>query len=123
MPKAPVIASDLRHRVRVDYRPATEGDGGSGVGDWTVFCTRWAAIRPLMSGAGDAVMGDRLAGKQPALLILRRDSVTKNIVPGMRAVRLVKDADGETYFIRNPFDMEQDNRFVTLVAVYGDADG
>lgn len=134
MAKAPSSAGRLKAKVRFEARedllagsPAwggsspTEEDYGNTEGTWQTQFTRWADIQPLRGG--EAVMAARLEGKQPVLIIVRRDSDTKGITTDWRAVEIMPDATERSYNIRAGDDMERDNRFVTLLAERGVADG
>lgn len=122
MQKPPVCARDLKFRVRIDAQPVVAGPGGLSPGDWTALCTRRAAIRPVKTGGNETVIGERLVGRQPVMIFLRVDAVTKTITSDMRVVELSGDTEVRKYAIKTAFDMEGDNRFITLLATAGDND-
>lgn len=57
-------------------------------GAWTDVVTRQAKIQPLIkgAGAGETVVAQRIQGDQPAIIFVRRDSLTKLIDNGYRAI-------------------------------------
>ena len=127
MAKAPTSAARLKCKVRFDIRADLSADSppddgyGNVDGGWQQQFTRRAEIKPLQGG--ESVMASRLDGRQPVLIIVRRDSETKTITTDWRAVEIMPDATERPYNIRSAEDMERDNRFVTLLAERGVADG
>lgn len=121
MPKAPTSAGSLKAKVRFESRTETADAYGNVEGAWAAQFTRRAEIKPLQGG--EAVMASRLEGRQPALIIVRRDSQTKTITTDWRAVEIMLDATEQAYNIRSAEDMERDGRFVTILAERGVAHG
>lgn len=122
MQKPPICARDLKQRVRIDAQPVVSGPGGLVPGDWAALCTRRAAVRPMKTGGSETVIGERLVGRQPVMVFLRADAVTKTITSDMRVVELSGETEVRKYAIKTAFDMEGDNRFITLLATTGDND-
>jgi head-tail adaptor len=75
----PAEAGQLTRRVTFQVQG---GDGDSPGGFYDVV-TRDARIQPLKGG--EAVQADRMAGSQPVIIYVRRDSVTKRIDNSYRA--------------------------------------
>lgn len=118
---APTNAGRLKSRVRFEKRSAALPDAyGTVEGDWVEQFTRRAEVKPL-KGA-ESVIAARLQGRQPAVMVVRRDSETKAITTDWRAVEIMP-GDERTYNIRGVDDMERDNRWITLLCEAGVADG
>ena len=108
------VSGDLRDRVRFDRR-AQGGDGyGNTVEGWDDGFTRWAQIKPLKGG--EDVIGARLQGTQPVIIIVRFDPQTSALTTDMRAVDV---RNGVTYAITSVADMERRREFITLMATAG----
>ena len=120
MPQAAANAGDLRFRVRFDKQTETDDGYGGTTSAWTEQCTRWADIRPMRGS--EQVMGQRLTGVQPVLIIVRKDSSTKLIDASWRAVEMLNGSPVKYYALKTCEDMERDNRFLTMVAEAGAAD-
>ena len=116
-------AGDLKWRVRFDKLVDVEDPAGGALNDkWAEQFTRSAAIMPMKGGEG--VMGQRLQGTQPVLIMVRFDSLTRTIGPDWRAVELLNGEPVNYYAIKSPpEDMERERKFITMVAVSGAADG
>ncbi len=118
----------MKSRVRFDKRGTATNDGyGNIISEFAEQFTRSAEIKPLKGG--ETVMAARLEGKQPALIIVRRDSLTLTINTNWRCAEIVDGTSspptlGPWFNIRgDPQDMEQDKRFLTMVCDSGGADG
>jgi head-tail adaptor len=72
-------AGDLRDRLIFQRRgQGDDGLGGTGAfGPWEDQFTVWAALLPLRGS--EAVMGSRLAGRQPYIISVRQSSQTRQI--------------------------------------------
>jgi head-tail adaptor len=75
-------AGQLDRRVYLQQRAETAN--GVRDGDWTTMVTRDARIQPLKGG--ETVQAERLAGRQPVIITVYRDSVTKTADNAWRAV-------------------------------------
>jgi hypothetical protein len=75
------------------------------------------------SRGGEAVQAQRLAGTQPAIIIVRYDSQTRTITPAWRAIHQVDGQAVATYALKTAVDMEGDFKFWTMMAEAGAADG
>ena len=70
-----------------------DGYGNEVTGAWVDRFTRWTGVQFLKGG--EAVMGARLEGRQPAVMTVRADSETALITPEWRCV-----VGGRVYNIR-----------------------
>jgi hypothetical protein len=117
-------AARMRWRVRFDFRLPQTGPGGGTLGPWSDetngSITRWAEIRELTGK--EEVMGQRLTGIQPRLIIVRYDSQTKTIDSSWRAVELLNGVAVGTSALKTAADMERRRRWWTMLAVQGDLD-
>lgn len=75
-------AGQLDRRVQLQRRAETAN--GVRDGDWATVVTRDARIQPLKGG--EAVQAARLAGRQPVVITVYRDSLTKTADNAWRAV-------------------------------------
>lgn len=106
----------LKRRVRLES-PTEQPDGyGNTTAGWTARFERRCEIRPMRGG--EAVIGARLAGTTPALIVMRADVQTRAIGTDWRAV----DArTGRVWAIRQSEAMEADGRRWTLLVEAGGA--
>lgn len=113
-------APDLRSRIRFDKPSDQEHPAGGKRRGWVAQGIRWAQI--IQQRGGEGVQAQRLAGTQPAIIIVRFDSLTVQIDPSWRAVHI---SDGEVvrgYALKTAVDMEGGRQYITMQAVSGDAD-
>lgn len=89
-------AGQLRERVTFAVRGTGADDGyGNTLGAWSDQFTVSARVKPLRGG--ETVLADRLAGRQPVVITVRRSDSTATITPDWRA----EDArSGTVYNIR-----------------------
>lgn len=105
---------NLRQRVRLERRVEQPDGYGNAVAGWRQEFERDCEIR-LMRG-GEDVLGARLAGTTPALIIVPYDYQTRAIGTDWRAV----DVDtGRVWAIRQSEDMEAAGQWWTLLAEAG----
>ncbi len=121
MKKDPAQAGDLRFRVLFQKMAAGDATYGTADGAWQDQFTRWARI--IQQRGGEEVQAQRLAGTQPAIIIVRYDSQTKTITPAWRALHQVDGQTVATYALKTAVDVEGDRKFWTMQATSGDADG
>lgn len=115
-------AGDLKWRVRFDKQDFdANAAGGGALGAWKTQFTRWASIKPMQGS--EPVIAERLTGRQPVLITVRRDSQTVGIDSSWRAVEVVADNPVRYYALKTAEDMTRDRRFITLLGVIGEADG
>lgn len=69
---------------RVTFQQRAAGTNGVRDGDWQTVVTRDARIQPLKGG--ETVQAARMAGRQPVIITVRRDSLTKTIDNAWRAI-------------------------------------
>lgn len=112
-----------RRKVAFDSRGSTSGNSpaGDGYGNfedaWAEQFQRSARIRPLTGG--EQVLASRLAGVQPVIIIVRRDSQTKLVQPGWR-VRDVGDSPASIEFnITAIINRDEKNRYLDMMATTG----
>lgn len=110
------VSGDLRDRVRFDRRGTAQDDYGNTIGLWQDGFTRWTQIKPLKGG--EEVIGARLSGTQPVIMIVRFDPETSAITTDMRAV---DTRSGLEYAITSAADMERRRTWMTLMCVAGRA--
>lgn len=77
-------AGQLRERVTFQRRTASKDGYGNSVAGWQDQFTTAAELRPRLGG--EAVLQERLAGRQPYLLTVRHFSQTAMVTPEWRAV-------------------------------------
>lgn len=118
---APATAGDLRFRVRFDKQVERDDPGGGTLTEWVPQFTRWADIRPLKGS--ETVQAQRLAGIQPALILVRFDSETRTIDPSWRAVEQNNGQNVAFYALKTASDMERERQFITMTAEIGSPDG
>lgn len=95
--------------------PLTAGDGYGNFEDaWAEQFQRSARIRPLIGG--EQVLASRLAGVQPYIITVRRDSQTKLVTTGWR-VRDVSDA--VEFNITAIINKDEKNRYLDMMATAG----
>lgn len=86
--------------------------GASRTGDWEDVLSRDARIQPKLGG--EAVQAERMAGRQPVIITVRRDSLTKTIDNSWSA----KDArDAGVYFDIQSKIVTEDLAWVEFLAV------
>lgn len=111
----PADAPDLRDRVRFESRDTTPDEYGNvQAGAFVARFVRPARIEPLRGGEG--VIAARLEARQPALIIVRSDTQTRQITNDWRAI---DDRSGRVYAVRTAQDMERRRQFVTLMCESG----
>lgn len=112
---------ELRFRVRFDKEvdSTTDPAGGSLTG-WKEQFTRWASIQPLQGG--EPVIGQRLTGTQPVIIMVRYDSDTVKIDSSWRAVEMLNGREVKFYALKTVEDMDRERHFITMMAVAGLAD-
>lgn len=89
----------LRHKMAFQKRgDGNDGFGNSvpGTGPFETEFSTWAALRPLRGS--EAVMADRLSGRQPYVLTVRYSTHTAGVTPAWRIV----DANNRVYAITSP---------------------
>lgn len=74
-------AGQLDRRVTF-RRPTTDADGEAA--GWSDVVTRDARVQPLKGG--ESVQASRMAGRQPVIITVRRETATKAIDNGWQAV-------------------------------------
>lgn len=116
-----ITANNLRFRVRLEKKVSVASGYGGATSEWVEQCVRAADIRPMKGGEG--VQAQRLVGTQPVLIIVRFDSVTKQIAADWRAVELLNGTPVRYYALKTAEDMERERRFITMVAIAGEPDG
>ncbi len=108
---------NLNESLRLDQR-STDGNGDAD-GPFVEVATMAAEILPL--GGGQAVMDQRLQGKQPYSITVRSTSVTRQVD---NSWRLVNARSGVVYFV-TAANQSQDRIWMTILAVQkiGQANG
>jgi head-tail adaptor len=113
-------ASAFRHTIRFDKKVFVDDPGGGTTSSWQPQFTRKAALNMLRGG--ETVTAQRLAGTQPALIRVIRDSHTAQITPAWRAVE-IRNGEAVRYFgIKTAADMEGKNREISMLCEAGAAD-
>ncbi|MFC7399586.1 phage head closure protein [Chelatococcus sp. GCM10030263] len=113
-----MAAGDLRERFAFDEREETTDDVGNTVGSWVERFVTAARVRPLKGG--EAVMADRLQGRQPVVITIRYFQAAAAVTPAWRA----RDArSGRLYNITAVANMDEHRRYLDLLATTGEADG
>ncbi len=78
-------AGTLNKRLRFESRAtANDGHGNEVAGDWLPQFTVWAGVKELRGG--ESVIADRLVGKTPAIVTVRKSGWSRQILPEWRAV-------------------------------------
>lgn len=113
-------AGELRARVRFERRDGADDGYGNKEGDWeTVVTSRKARLLPTRGG--EEVLASRLTGTGLWDLTVRRDSGTATVLVGDR---IVDERDTTRIWnIRWIADLEGRNRWLTMTAESGVADG
>lgn len=113
-------ASELRERVRFERRADSSDGYGNTLGTWaTVVTSRKARLLPTRGG--EEVLASRLTGTGLWDLTVRRDTDTATVVVGDR---IVDERDATRIWnIRWIADLEGRNRWLTMTAESGVADG
>lgn len=110
--KAPT-AQELQHRVAFDKRFEIDDGAGNTRGEFQEQFTVWAAFRSR--GGSEAVVADRLEGRNLLGVYLRSSSQTRQITNDWR----MRDArTGDVYAVKI-VDAVTDRRFVYLEAQTG----
>lgn len=89
-----MICGRMRNRVVIEKGTETPDDYGQPVIAWATFATRWAQITPLRGD--ERVQALQLDAKLTHKVLMRWDSLTKQIEPGLFRIRYGKRADGTT---------------------------
>jgi len=108
-------AGDLNRRVTF-RRPTTDADGEAA--GWSDVVTRDARIQALKGG--ENVQASRMAGRQPVIIIVRRDTLTKGIDNAWQAVdarELADSPDSATKWDITSRIVTEDLRWVEVQAV------
>lgn len=113
-------AVNLRFRVRFDKLIGTDAPAGGATETWEEQFTRWAEI--IQQRGGEGVQAQRLQGTQPAIIIVRSDSDTRQIDVSWRAVWVKDGEPHRIYALKTCEDMEGERGFITMQAVNGEPD-
>lgn len=108
-------AGDMRERIRLDARVASDDGFGNSVADWAPQFSRAAAY--LMKPGSESVQAARLQGQQPVTIIVRFDPDTQRITSEWRAT---DERTGEVFAIRAAADMDRRRQWITMVCVAGE---
>jgi len=99
------------------YSPTADPDEyGNTVEGWTEEFTVWARLQPLKGG--EDVMADRLSGKQPFVVHVRRSTDAKRITTDWRMVD-ARDATRVLYVKSPPADMDEMRSNLQFIAETG----
>ena len=105
----------LRDRLRFEERAAPQDDGfGNQEAGWAERFATWAEVKPLQGG--EEVIGARLLGQQPVVIVVRASSRTAAVTSAWRAVDV---HSGATYAIGAAVDMDRRGQWITLAATGG----
>lgn len=107
----------LRQRVRLERRVEQADGYGNAVAGWQPQFERRCDIRPMRGG--EDVLGARLAGTTPALIVMRCDAQTRTIGTDWRAVDV---RTGRVWAIRQSEDMDATGQWWTLLVEAGGVD-
>lgn len=113
-------AGDLRDRVLFQFRsPDPNGDA---LGAWADGFTVWAQIIWLRGNlrGSEAVMQQRLEGKQPVIITVRDSSQARQIDPSWRVVNARNDLQVFNITSAAP---AKERGFIDILAVMGGATG
>jgi len=111
--KAPT-AQELSHRVAFDKRVEIDDGAGNTRGEFEEQFRVWAALRSR--GGSEAVVADRLEGRNLLGVYLRSSSQTRQITSDWQ----MRDARGEVYAVKI-VDAVTDRNWVYLEAQTGTA--
>lgn len=108
-------AGSLKEELRFESpTPADDGAGNYTEG-WTPEFERSARVRPLKGG--ESVLAARLAGTQPVIITVRRDTQTRGIGSEWRAV---DTRSGAIYQLKAPpADMLENRAYLDILATSG----
>lgn len=108
-------AGELREKLRFES-PAPVDDGyGNETAGWTAEFKVWAGLRNLKGG--EDVMAERLEGRQPVVIRVRRSARTLDIRSDWRAVHV---ASGAVYQLKAPpADMTGARAYLDILAESG----
>lgn len=116
-----MTAGRFEFRVRFEKRATANSTYGGKEGAWTSQFERWASITPMKGG--EAVMADRLSGRQPIALSVYYDSETVTITSAWRVVELVDGGGEKIYAIKSPpADLDGSKMFLTMLCSTGGPD-
>jgi head-tail adaptor len=113
-----VTAGSLKHRMRFEQRITRQDDLGNARGGFVAQFTAWAGLKPLRGS--ETVIASRMAGVQPVIITVRDNRMAREINTGWRAV---DERDGVVYDIQSIADMEDDRKYLTLMAQSGAGQG
>lgn len=117
MASRPTTAGDLRERVVFEKR-GRQSDGGGNFGTaWGSPVSMAARIQSLRGG--EAVMADRLQGRQPFIITVRSCMATRAVTSAWRARN---ERTGVIYNITSVAP-DESGAFIDVLATAGEAEG
>jgi len=110
-------AGQLRERVAFDLRTTVDdGYGNPVTGPFVEQFVAPARIMPLRGG--EAVMADRLTGRQPVIITVRYSDAAMQIHPGWQARDVRK---GTVFNVTGAANMDEKKIYIDVLAVAGEA--
>lgn len=108
-------AGSLHHRLRFESPSPTDDGAGNYTDGWTLEFEQSCGLKNLKGG--EAVLADRLSGRQPVVITVRRSTRTRAIAPDWRAVDV---RTGVIYQIKAPpADMDDRRLWLDILAEMG----
>ena len=113
-----MTAGKLRERVAFEKRdPIDDGYGNEQSGEWAEQFEVWGRVLPLKGS--EAVMADRLSGRQPVVVQVRYSDTTAAVEPGWRARVKTGPMIGKLLNITGAANMDERTRYLDILAVAG----
>lgn len=109
-----ISPGQLREKVTFERRKPADDGYGNVQADWQSLWQCAARIMPLRGG--EAVLGQRLAGKQPVVITVRSASALKDLTTGDRVVDARKGTVYNIGAISNP---DEHGQYLEIVATAG----
>jgi head-tail adaptor len=110
-----MAVGEFTFRFRFEKRETLDdGYGNTVAGEWVLQFSRFAGLAYRRGGEG--VIAGRLEGRQPAILMVRRDPDTRQITNDWRCI---DDAEGRVFAIRENPTTTDDRHFLEMLVEAG----
>ena len=110
-------AGMMVERVAFQRRQAAEDGAGNTEGDWDPATAFQRAAGYIMKPGSEAVLAERLEGRQPVTIFTYWDAQTSQVKPG--DWQIVDQNDQTVYAIRAAADMDRRRQWMTFVCESG----
>lgn len=115
-----MTVGSFSYRFAFDKRSAPVDDGfGNVESDWTEQFIIWTG-KKYLTGGGESVMAQRLAGHQPVILTVRSSPLTRQVTTDWRCREL---STGEGFNIKSVTPSERREALIDFLVESGVADG